>query len=271
MEMIRYAIIDGAVESELQSFLAGHTPPHGCLYSPPVQADLVELAPFLVQVTPDVQEWLMDKTTPWGIYLESEFPLHKLLQHLRNYLWVMLPEQIKPVLFRFYDPRNTKAVLNVMTPRERDSFTAPITKLITGFDGGYEESFEPKLSNKKISNGMLTLSRRQFNMLNDHAQINYIKKLSDYIFDYHKKHENSLIPHQDFIYQQAEDCFYFCQSLGVDDDRSIRGVIYLMLNNDISYTDNLPQVWVDVLEDQSQAVHFRVETLLLQELGYIPQ
>ncbi|HBV7152845.1 TPA: DUF4123 domain-containing protein, partial [Escherichia coli] len=81
-------------------------PPHCCLYAEPIQPDLVALAPYLMEVVPEVEAWLRDKASPWGIYLTSESSMRELQQHFRRYLWVRIPEQEKPVLMRFYDPRN---------------------------------------------------------------------------------------------------------------------------------------------------------------------
>ncbi|WP_341833201.1 DUF4123 domain-containing protein, partial [Escherichia coli] len=77
--------------------------------------DLVALAPYLVEVVPEVEAWLRDKASPWGIYLTSESSMRELQQHFRRYLWVRIPEQEKPVLMRFYDPRNIWVLAEVLT------------------------------------------------------------------------------------------------------------------------------------------------------------
>lgn len=115
MEVTRYAIIDGAVEEELLKFLEETNPPHCCLYSEPIQPDLVTLAPYLVEVIPEVDVWLQTKETPWGIYLITNTNMNKLRQHLRKYLQVLIPGESKPVLFRFYDPRNIWDFLSVLS------------------------------------------------------------------------------------------------------------------------------------------------------------
>ncbi|XJM29968.1 DUF4123 domain-containing protein [Escherichia coli] len=88
------------------------------MYAEPIQPDLVALAPYLVEVVPEVEAWLRDKASPWGIYLTSESSMRELQQHFRRYLWVRIPEQEKPVLMRFYDPRNIWVLAEVLTPRQ---------------------------------------------------------------------------------------------------------------------------------------------------------
>lgn len=59
-----YALIDGVSEEELMPMLAELDPPAACLYAPPVQPDFVDIAPRVVLVTQEVQEWLDTKAPP---------------------------------------------------------------------------------------------------------------------------------------------------------------------------------------------------------------
>ncbi|AYM91222.1 DUF4123 domain-containing protein [Serratia sp. 3ACOL1] len=88
-----YAIIDGALEADLQLMLERYNPPHCCLYAEPVQPELLELAPWLVMVDQQVEAWLGTRETPWGIYIYSKANIKSLRQHLRKYLHVLLPDQ----------------------------------------------------------------------------------------------------------------------------------------------------------------------------------
>lgn len=275
MEAVRYAIIDGAIEDELLNFLAAHTPPHCCLYSPPVQPELAELAPYLVQLTPEVEEWLRSRTTPWGIILFSDHSLHKLLQHLRRYLWVKIPKQEKPVLLRFYDPRNIEAFLGVLTPLELSEFTGPISKIVTEYDDISRvenlESAHAVAVNAGSVMKTLTLTTSQYEKLNKLTQINYINKLADFIQDYNVAEAAYPKAERAVIYQQAEDYFLFCQEFNITDNRSIRGITLALLKKGITDTADIPDQWEALLNDSGQSIYYQVETLLLQELGYIPE
>lgn len=275
MEQIRYAIIDGAVEAELVSFLSTQTLPHCCLYSPPVQPEIVELAPYLVQMTPEVDEWLKFRTTPWGITLFSGKPLHLLLQHLRRYLWVKIPEQEKTVLLRFYDPRNIWMILDVLTPIELSSFTGPISKIMTNYEGySHQENFEPVYEEKYNTSSAaetLALSFRQFKKLNNLTKKNYINKLACFIRDYYLADEDFLHPEMEVLHQQAEDYLFFCHAFNIVDSRSVRGITLALLKKGITRTAAIPQQWETLLSDSTQSIYYQVEKLLLQELGYIPE
>lgn len=275
MEQIRYAIIDGAVEDELVRFLSTQTPPHCCLYSPPVQSEIVELAPYLVQITPEVDEWLKCRTTPWGIALFSAKPLHLLLQHLRRYLWVKIPEQEKTVLLRFYDPRNIWAILDLLTPLELSSFIGPISKILTNYDGySHQENFESAYEEKYITSSAteaLVLSSRQFKKLNKLTKANYINKLACFIRDYYLADKNFLHPDMEAVPQQAEDYLFFCHAFNIVDSRSVRGITLALLKKGITRTTEIPQQWEALLSNSNQSIYYQVEKLLLQELGYIPE
>ncbi|MGK9176071.1 DUF4123 domain-containing protein [Yokenella regensburgei] len=275
MEAVRYAIVDGAVEEGLLEFLQKTSPPHCCLFSPPVQPDLTEIAPYLMEVTPEVAGWLTEKETPWGIYFYSCNKIHLLVQHFRHYLWAKIPEQSKPALFRFYDPRNIWTLVNVLTPFELYKFIEPVTKIITHYS---EERREDDFSvfrqsgKRKItgeSDATLTFSQRQYELLNRQAQKNYIKNLEIYIKNYHTEKGSPYPSGRDN--DCAERYFDFCHSLNINDDRSIRGMIYLLLENKIYHKADIPHEWTDMLNNNEVAAHRQVEMLLLKELGFFPQ
>lgn len=272
-----YAIVDGAIEDDLLTFLREKKPPHCCLFPPPVQPEMVALAPYLIGVTTDVFTWLDAKDTPWGIYLYSPQKIHLLVQHFRRYLWVSIPVQNKPVLFRFYDPRNIWALMEVLTPRELFLFTEPLHKICTLYANEERERDFPSLQiseGKRVSlkdKSMLMFTHKQYSLLNKQAQDNYISKLSLYIHNYYQENNRTLPGDVHYVAQWAEDCFMFCLSLNIIDDLSIRGMTFLMLENDIKNSDEIPSAWVDSLNNPEIPAHNQVEILLLQELGFIPQ
>ncbi|MGX5029598.1 DUF4123 domain-containing protein [Enterobacter asburiae] len=274
---VQYAIVDGAVEEDLLDFLQQNNPPHCCLFPPPVQSDLAAILPYLLEVTPKVASWLDAKETPWGIYFYSYNKIHLLVQHFRHYLWASIPEQSKPVLFRFYDPRNIWALVNVLTPFELYKFLEPVNKILTQYPEERREEDFSKLhqSGKRNitgkNNTILTFTQRQYDLLNRQAQKNYIKTLELYIHNYYIK-KSSLRPNKlGQTCHCAENYFHFCQSLNITDDRSIKGVTYLLLENEIYNNADVPDEWINILNNNETEIHRQVESLLLQELGFIPQ
>lgn len=276
MRTIRYAIIDGAIEENLLDFLHRKNPSYCCLYAEPIQPELVELAPYLVEITPEIDEWLSTKETPWGISMTSEFTLRKLQQHFRTYLWVTIPEQEKPVLLRFYDPRNIEALIEVLTPRERLQFTEPLHQLSVDYNGLYREydfstcSSSEGIKRRKKKSLPLAFTRRQYDKLCQQAEKNYLAELVCFI----KKQEQDipeiqLSPKQP-ISKLAEEYLQLCHSLHITDDPSIKRLITLFLYKQICEPKDIPDEWYAQLNGQTRSSTFSVKMLLEQELGFIP-
>ena len=274
---VQYAIVDGAVEEGLLDFLHQNNPPHCCLFPPPVQPDLVGISPYLLEVTQEVAKWLATKETPWGIYFYSSNKIHLLVQHFRHYLWANIPKQSKPVLFRFYDPRNIWALISVLTPFERYRFIEPVTKIITQFSEerreddflSFRQSGKRNITGK--SETLLTFTQRQYSLLNTQAQRNYINTLEVYIHNYYTEKGPPFPKGGKHNSDCTKNYFDFCQSMNINDDRSIRGVIYLLLKNKIYNNKDIPNEWIDILNNNEAAAHRQVEMLLLEKLGFFPQ
>lgn len=277
MQAVRYAIVDGAVEEELLDFLEKANPPHCCLFSPPIQPDLVRMAPYLIEVTQEVEQWLNIRKKPWGLYFFSYNKLHLLVQHFRHYLWVYIPEQTKPVLLRFYDPRNIWTLINVLTPLELNCFIEPLTKISTKYLYKVQEddfSSRRKVGKRKIEGSVrsrLVFTRKQYEILSRQAQNNYVQSLGLYIKEFTTTQGVSLRQNSLNYKDCAEDFFNFCQSLNVTDDKSIRGITYLLLNNGIYNSIDTPHEWISILNNNEAPIHRQVERLLLQELGFVPR
>ena len=273
MEVVRYVIVDGAVEEELLEFLLKTNPPHCCLFSPPVQPELVKLAPYLVVVTPEVEKWLHSKETPWGIYLFSTDKIHIMVQHFRRYLWVNIPEQSKPVLFRFYDPRNIWTFMDIITPEQQYEFLLNTEKIITDYQNTVEERTYTPQNNESTKNDTVSyfsFNSHQYNLLSLRAQDNYINKLEKSIIQFlisstpdidTKKADTAII---------AKNSYLFCKSYEIDDDNSIRIITCLFAKLNIISSHDIPGSWIKKLTDTSTPGYYRAESLILEELGYLP-
>jgi hypothetical protein len=103
-----YAILDGAAIPDLLMKLFELRPPHVCLYRGELEADLAEVAPYLVNLIPGTKftSWLLSNCwgRHWGIFVHSPFPNVELRKHFRKFLTVH-SEEGNPMLFRYYDPR----------------------------------------------------------------------------------------------------------------------------------------------------------------------
>ncbi|RRO08985.1 DUF4123 domain-containing protein [Pectobacterium aquaticum] len=296
-EIVQYAVIDGSIEEGLLAFLAEHDPPHCCLYAEPLQQELVPLAPYLVEVTHEVSSWLVNKTSPWGIYLFTSVSMKDLRHHLRKYLQVLLPSEDKPVFFRFYDPRNIWNLCHVLTEWELHCFMGPIEKMMTVHNGTIrEEHFQPIRAQfpptAKSRMKLFRISQPQRDLLNQYAEEKYIEGLTAKTMTQYAEKIQHSAPHvlewkmsqTEDIYNGLKDsperltvnesvseCYHFCKAKGIEDDRAIRGLLHLLIEKEMYSIKKLPAVWQDLLSNESVPGHYRVERLLKDTLGYIPR
>ncbi|MEE3652493.1 MULTISPECIES: DUF4123 domain-containing protein [unclassified Brenneria] len=295
---VQYAVIDGAVEEGLLDFLAEHNPPHCCLYAEPLQHELAPLAPYLVEVTSEVSSWLINKTTPWGIYLFTSAVMKDLRHHLRKYLQIIIPSEEKPVFFRFYDPRNIWGFCQVLTAWELHCFMGPIEKMVTAYDGIiWEEHFQsvrepfPKIVQNRMK--LFKINQFQLNAINQCAEERYIDGLISQIRSQYAEiiqpvltdERQWKINQEHYFYKESsdnnpadfsaesivKDCYYFCKMKGIEDDRSIRGLLHLLIEKNIYSFKKIPELWRKTLSNESLPGYFRVECLLKETLGYIPR
>ena len=103
-----YAILDGASVPDLPMRLFEMCPPNVCLYRGDLDADLAEVAPYLVHLVPGTRftNWLLSESwgKHWGIFVQSVYPLVEVRKHFRKFLTVH-DQEGNPMLFRYYDPR----------------------------------------------------------------------------------------------------------------------------------------------------------------------
>lgn len=268
MNAVRYALIDGAIEERLLAFLEKENPPHCCLYSEPIQPDLVALAPYLVEMTPAVEDWLQKKQTPWGIYLITSADMNKLRQHLRKYLQVLIPGQSKPVLFRFYDPRNIWDLLSVLSDWEKNLFIGPTDIIITHWNNISKEVNFRDLKKKypeesRIRSKIMQISQTQMDSITIIYEQRYIEEIA-------KKIKSWEIKHHQIDKLTIKEMLHWLKKQNITDDRSIRCLFYLFYRQEFFSVNSIPQRYKDILCIENEEGVFKAETLLLQELGKIP-
>lgn len=272
MEPVRYAIVDGAVVNDLMNFLAEYNPPYSCLYSEPLQPELVKLAPYLIEATPQVEEWLSTSKDPWGIYLTTKVTMRILRQHLRKYLQVFLPDETKPVIFRFYDPRNIWDFLTVLSNWEKHIFLQPITKIETTYRCSQELSLDdlheyyPASSQIKPRPKLMVINKDQYAQLEKIFEQRYIEDLTDLM----RCASASTSSKDIFTKQWAKILFSYLQNLGINDRRSIDEIAKLLSRSDIHSLNDIPDRYKEILEGTTTPGHYRADLLLLDVYGEIP-
>lgn len=104
-----YVVLDGAQNNSLLDWLHGpDAPQHECLFASDLEADMAEVAPYLIKLefgSPFSNDFIRDGwSANWGILLTSSVELPAVWRHLRQHTLVYGPE-LEPMYFRFYDPR----------------------------------------------------------------------------------------------------------------------------------------------------------------------
>ncbi|TGO01919.1 hypothetical protein PN36_34460 [Candidatus Thiomargarita nelsonii] len=98
-----------------QLFELEDEPEYFSLFFDTPQAELIDVAPYLVKVNMESRllAWMLDegRGQSWGIFLTADVELEELFEHLRSFLKVKAPEG-EELFFRFYDPR----VLRIFLP-----------------------------------------------------------------------------------------------------------------------------------------------------------
>lgn len=264
---VRYAIIDGAVMKDLMDFLSEHNPPHACLYSEPLQPELVGLAPYLLEVTPEVEKWLQWNTYPWGIYLTSKATMRVLRQHLRKYLQVLLPNETKPVIFRFYDPRNIWDFLSVLSDWEKHLFLGDISRIETNYrlqqDMSFTRLHERYPATQTIKSKLMSISKEQYSLLEIIFERRYVRELTETMRAVSTSINNISIT-------WSGELFNYLRNLGIIDRRSIDELAKSFTINNIFNLDDIPHEYAIILEGTTHPGHYRAEQLLLNVNGVIP-
>ncbi|EFJ7400522.1 DUF4123 domain-containing protein [Escherichia coli] len=265
---VQYAIVDGAVEEGLLDFLNEVNPPHCCLYAEPIQPDLVALAPYLVEVVPEVEAWLSVKASPWGIYLTTYSTMNVLRQHLRRYLQVLIPDETKPVLLRFYDPRNIWDFLSVLSEWEKYLFVGPVDKITTFWNGEEKcKTFHEIKDKFPVDSGtrrkIMKVSRAQMDALILIFEERYIESLAEKLKSWGE-------PPEKINKEIIGSTLQWLRHQGITDDRSIRGLFYLFHSRECLTADTIPEDFRRILGDGDDEGVFKAETLLIRELGNVP-
>ncbi|MEW7314675.1 DUF4123 domain-containing protein [Buttiauxella gaviniae] len=267
MGAVRYAIVDGCIVDDLLDYLAGLNSPHSCLYAEPLQPELVKLAPYILEVTSEVEHWLSAKIIPWGIYLTTEATMRVLRQHLRKYLQVTLPDESKPVIFRFYDPRNIWDVLSVLSDWEKHLFLSKISKIETDYQQyrsfSVQDLHERYPDASLVKPKFMEINKEQYKKLEQIFEKRYIEELALLI---------PLAPEEkiDIAFPLAELFFYYMRNIGITDKRSIDEIVRLFAHENIRSPEAIPTEYKSILEDSHNPGHYRAEKLLLHVYGKIP-
>ncbi|MEG0432911.1 MAG: DUF4123 domain-containing protein [Morganella sp. (in: enterobacteria)] len=299
-----YAVIDAASEPDVFSLLDKYNPPACCLYSEPLQPDIAELAPYLVEVTEEVRKWLNARQTPWGIYIYATASMRELRHHLRKFTMVVIPGQEKPVFWRFYDPRNIWEILATFDNWRLHTFLGPVTKLETTLWGNkksdrFEEQREQYPEQANMSGMFLKFSQQQHDDISRIFISKYVEKIAVFLsrdvmylnnlirteytiagnlsqviennkFDLVSERKYIPSAMYDKSKETAKNLVAFLMANDIRDINSIGYIAYLFAYRKIVDFDAVPAEWNDILTQTGQPGYYKVNSLMLKEFGQVP-
>ena len=128
-----YAILDGASVPRLPQTLEQMGVESECLFRGELDPELALVAPYLVTVQPGhpFTEWLLQEGwgQHWGVCAISQADFRDLRMHLRTFLKVYGPD-LKPLYFRYYDPRVLRVYLPTCNELELQTMFGPVLRYI---------------------------------------------------------------------------------------------------------------------------------------------
>ena len=129
-----FVVLDGAsVPDLLDRLYTDPAPDFLCLYRGPLEPDIAEVAPYLVQLWPDspFTQWFFEEGwgKHWGVLAQTEAYLGVLWKHLRTFLMVRQPDG-NHVYFRYYDPRVLRVYLPTCTVEETAFVFGPVERYL---------------------------------------------------------------------------------------------------------------------------------------------
>lgn len=300
---ICYAIIDAASEPDIFSLLDEYNPPVCCLYSEPLQPEIAELAPYLVEVTDDVRKWLDARQTPWGIYVCTTVNMRELRHHLRKFTMVIIPDQEKPVFWRFYDPRNIWEILATFDDWRLHTFLGPVTKLETNLWGNkksdrFEEQRKRYPEQANMSGMFLKFSAADYVKINNIFEQKLAKKMAVY-FLMNEAGSNNVssdlsvtdimnrtLTNDRFSYEalsaglspaglerylaMSQDIIIFFNRLSVSEEESYLYFCYTLAFFRIKHFSEIPPEWLSFLSESEGDGNYRVCKLLISLFDALP-
>lgn len=124
-----YAVLDGARNAAIHPAVLRSQCQFECLFAGELDPTLAQAAPYLVKLTRDhpFTDTLIRKGwgDSWGIFLRSAATFRDLRRHLRTFLMVYNPE-LRPMYFRYYDPRVLRAYLPTCNQEELATIFGPV-------------------------------------------------------------------------------------------------------------------------------------------------
>jgi hypothetical protein len=156
-----YAVLDAASIPNLLEQLYEQEPEYECLFIGELEPGMAEVAPYLVRLERNTEftEWVIGKGwgEHWGVYVAAEADMKTMRLHLRSFLTVYDPD-LKPLFFRYYDPRVLRVYLPTCNAKELETVFGPVEYYLLE-DQDPNVALQFRNSNGQLIQGKVTLPK----------------------------------------------------------------------------------------------------------------
>lgn len=167
-----YAIIDVANLLDGLDHFKRFKVKYSCLYP----ESLKTISPYIVEIKKDDYDFVdflqSQREVPWGFYFTSKANFISLRAHFRQYNWLTVSSQEKPVFFRYFDPRILWELLDILEDTQIKSFLGSITSITTNFINK-TRTFDVN----SCTATQLIMTEKQYNLLTNKIDDWHINKL----------------------------------------------------------------------------------------------
>lgn len=256
MKEHQYAVVDSAILPNILEQVEHYDCQAWCLFPAPVAEEFACVAPYLVRLTPELNEYLCQLASPWGFSLTTFAEKKVLLLHLRNMLSVDIEGRDAPVYFRYYDPRLLWSIVSCLTPSQQIFFAGPISQIQTFVPQHKEESFASSSTMHQPSK-YLTLNHDQYSVILAQCQQNLEQEVAS-LFYAHQPLERKDKPASQ---EMAKHLVQHLSKWGISMASDIMSVAQYCLEHQVNEWNLVPELWKNVLSDQRNSAPYRVKAL----------
>lgn len=258
MKEQHYALVDSAIMPDILERVEQSEGLAWCLFPAPVDEDMARVAPYLVQLTPELGEHLHQSERPWGFSLTSCADKKALLKHLRALLSVYIEGAETPMFFRYYDPRLLWSILDCLTPAQQVFFAGPIKKLCTFAPEQKEREFEsyPPMHQPPKH---ITLSQEQYSSILARCYQNLEQEVSALFYSHQPQDRKDTIISEAFAKQLVKHLSDWGITIGSD----IKSIAHYCTEHQLTEWDQVPSTWISLLSNQQYSAPYRVKALTM--------
>ena len=182
-QAILYAVIDAADAPAVPEYLQSRDPSDWrCLYQGKSLRDYWAVAPYLVQVTQGVLEWIAENLdrNSWGILLQSAAGLNGTYSHLRRLHMTRNPDG-RIYFFRYYDPRILGVFLTMLTADQSLQLFGPIEAFFYNNHEQLLKALAPESATHAAETATLNINQSQVTEFQNLSFSYYVQRINDHL------------------------------------------------------------------------------------------